>query len=82
MHLIENGPVEPLLVSEYVHEEIEFTSDHWFAAEALFERALVNSYQSLMSYRRRHHSLLGVAYGEKKVKKWMPNATTYQGTRG
>jgi len=78
MKLVENGLVEQFLVSEYVHEEIKFTRDHWIAAEALLECAVVNSYQSLMSYRRRHRSLLGVIYGEQKVKKWMRNACVHE----
>jgi len=75
MQLFDASSYNDILLSEFVHPEVSFNLSHWEAAGSQFQRADKGSYESLMSYRGRHHALMCLKQGSERVLDWMPSAT-------
>lgn len=64
---------DPVLVREYIHEQIDHTLDDWSAAGRLCERTSGAAPALLPRVRKRHHQLLRERYGALVVDAWMPD---------
>ena len=68
-----------MLISEFVHAEIPFTTEHWEAAGSqLGCTPLSSRYDALMAYRRRHHAMLCDEYTQQAIRSWMPDPTRFE----
>jgi hypothetical protein len=64
--------IQPALVSEYVHAQVDFTIKNWRSAGGLVDVTKRPVAGALQDQRRRHWELLGTRYGPTLISEWMP----------